>query len=119
MTQLEMVKKIAKVLDDKKAIDIKAIEISELSIVADYFVIANGNSNTHVKALADEVEYELSKAGVEPTHIQGRATGWILLDYDSIVVHVFLGESREYYNLERLWGDAKDIDLSDTIDTIE
>lgn len=116
MTQLEMVKKIAKVLDDKKAIDIKAIEITELTIVADYFVIANGTSNTHVKALANEVEYELSQAGIEPTHIEGRATGWILLDYSDVVVHIFLGESREYYNLERMWGDAKEVDLSDTID---
>lgn len=116
MTQLELVKKIAKVLDDKKAIDIKAIQITELTIVADYFVIANGTSNTHVKALANEVEYELSQAGIEPAHIEGRATGWILLDYSDVVVHIFLGESREYYNLERMWGDAKEVDLSDTID---
>jgi len=115
MEKLELVKKIAKVLDDKKAIDIKAIEISELTIVADCFVIANGTSNTHVKALANEVEYELTKLGIEPSHIEGRATGWILLDYGNVVVHVFLQDSREYYNLERLWSDAREIDLSDTI----
>ncbi|MDR0314988.1 MAG: ribosome silencing factor [Oscillospiraceae bacterium] len=111
MENIERVKKIAKVLDDKKAMDIKAMEIKELTIVADYFIIANGTSNTHVKALADEVEHEMSKDGIEPHHIEGRATGWILLDYGSIVVHVFLQESREYYNLERLWTDAKTIDL--------
>lgn len=115
MDRMELVKKIAKVLDDKKAIDIKALEITELTIVADAFVIANGTSNTHVKALANEVEYELSQIGIEPNHIEGKATGWILLDYGSIVVHIFLADSREYYNLERLWADAKEIDLSDIV----
>ena len=81
-----------------------------------YFVIVSGTSNTHVKALADEVEYELTQQGVEPHHIEGRATGWILLDYSSVLVHVFTGESREYYNLERLWQDAKTIDISDIVE---
>ncbi len=118
MDTLELVKKIAKILDEKKAIDIKAIEISELTIVADHFIIANGTSNTHVKSLANEVEYELSKIGIEPSHVEGKATGWILLDYGSVVVHLFLADSREYYNLEHLWADAKEIDLSNII-TIE
>ncbi len=113
MTELELAKEIVKVLDKKKGMDIKLIEISEHSIVADYFVIVTGTSNTHVKALADEVEYEISQKGTEPHHIEGRATGWILLDYSSVLVHVFTGESREYYNLERLWQDAKTIDISD------
>ncbi len=114
MTELELAREIVKVLDNKKGTDIKLIEITEHSIVADYFVIVTGTSNTHVKALADEVEYELKENnGVEPHHIEGRATGWILLDYSSVLVHVFTGESREYYNLERLWQDAKAIDISD------
>ena len=96
--------------------DIKLIEITEHSIVADYFIIVSGTANTHVKALADEVEYELSQKGVEPTHIEGRATGWILLDYSSVLVHVFTGEAREYYNLERLWQDARAIDISDIVE---
>lgn len=115
MNELELTREIVKVLDRKKAIDIKAIHITELSIVADYFVIASGTSNTHVKSLADEVEYELSQKGVEPSHIEGRATGWILLDYGAVVVHVFTGESREYYNLERLWSDASALDISDIV----
>lgn len=115
MNELELTREIVKVLDRKKAIDIKAIHITELSIVADYFVIASGTSNTHVKSLADEVEYELSQKGVEPSHIEGRATGWILLDYGAVVVHVFTGESREYYNLERLWSDASVLDISDIV----
>ncbi len=115
MESLQLVKEIAKVLDAKKAIDIKAIETNELTIVSDYFILASGTSNTHTKALADEVEYELEKVGVKVDHIEGRATGWILLDYGSVVVHVFQQESREYYNLERLWADANTVDLSDVL----
>lgn len=115
MTELELAKKIVGVLDNKKAIDLKAIHITEFSIVADYFIIATGTSNTHVKALAEEVEYEMTQLGIEPSHIEGRATGWILLDYGSVVVHVFSPESREYYNLERLWSDAQCLDLSDIV----
>ena len=112
MTELELTKEIVKVLDKKKAIDIKAIHITEYSIVADYFIIASGTSNTHVKSLAEDVEYALSQLSVEPDHIEGRATGWILLDYGSVIVHVFTEESREYYNLERLWSDAQTVDIS-------
>ncbi len=115
MNELELTKAIAQVLDKKKAIDVKAIHITEYSIVADYFIVASGTSNTHVKSLADDLEFEMSKLGVEPDHIEGRATGWILLDYGSVIVHVFTPESREYYNLERLWSDAQTVDLSDVV----
>ncbi len=113
MKDIELANAIVKVLDKKKAIDIKMIHITEYSIVADYFIIASGTSNTHVKSLADDVEYEISQLGVKPDHIEGRATGWILLDYGSVIVHLFTGESREYYNLERLWSDAQQMDLSE------
>ena len=115
MTELEITKEIVKTLDKKKAVDVKVIRITEFSIVADYFVIASGTSNTHVKSLADDVEFELSELGVKPDHIEGRATGWILLDYGSVIVHIFTGESREYYNLERLWSDASTIDAEKLI----
>lgn len=115
MTIIEKVQNAVKALDDKKAENIKVIEIGDLTIVADYFIVATGTSSTHVKALADEVEYQLSELGVEPDHIEGKSTGWILLDYSDFVVHVFLGESREYYNLERLWVDAKEVDISDFV----
>ena len=115
MTDMEILKEIVRVLDKKKARDIKAIEIAEHSIVADYFVICSGTSNTHVKSLADEIEYELKEQGVTPYHIEGKATGWILLDYSSVLVHVFTGETREYYNIERLWQDAREIDISDVV----
>lgn len=116
MTGIDLVRAAVRALDEKKAEDIEVIQITELSVVADYFVIANGTSNTHVRALAGEVEDQLSKLGVEADHIEGRATGWILLDYGSVVVHVFHKESREYYNLERLWADGKMIDIQDMID---
>lgn len=115
MTSLETAKSIVKILDNKKATDIDLIQTQELTIVSDYFVIASGTSNTHVRALADEVEEEMSKLGVEPDHIEGRATGWILLDYGCVLVHVFDPQSREYYNLERLWGDAAMVDISDLV----
>ena len=111
-----LVREIAKVLDEKKAMDIVAIKTEEVTIVSDYFVIASGTSNTHVKALADDVEYEIKqRLGVDPEHIEGRATGWILIDYGTVIVHIFQHEDRNYYNLERLWADASVIDLSDVI----
>lgn len=102
----ELIKNIVKVLDEKKAEDVKIIETSELTIVADSFVVASGTSSTHVRALAGEVEDALSKAGLDPEHVEGRATGWILIDYGTVVVHIFDKQSREYYNIERLWQDA-------------
>ena len=115
MTELEKVKEIVRILDNKKAKDIKAIEIIEHSIVADYFVIVSGTSNTHVKSLVDEVEFEMKQKGVEPYHIEGKATGWILMDFNDVIVHLFLSDMRDYYNLERLWADAAQVDISNLI----
>ena len=115
MTSKELLEKIVSILDDKKAEDIVAIETAGITIVADYFVIASATSNPHVKALADDVEDELAKLGVFASHIEGRATGWILLDFNDVIVHVFLNESREYYNLEHLWADANRVDISHLI----
>jgi ribosome-associated protein len=112
MTPKELALKAAEILDNKKAEDIKVIEVTEQTIVADYFVLATGTSSTHVKALADDVEYELEQIGVHDGHIEGRATGWVLLDYGAVLVHVFDKESRAYYNLERLWTDANLVDIS-------
>lgn len=115
MDNKDIVSIAVKALDNKKAEEIKVIKISELTVMADYFIIANGNTNTHVRALAEEVEYELSKAGEQVRSIEGRSTGWILLDYSSVLVHVFTPKDREYYNLERLWQDGEEIDISDII----
>jgi len=111
MTPIDTVKNIAKILDDKKAENITAFEIRELSIIADYFVIATGTSSTHAKALVDEVEEKMSLLGVEPMRIEGKASGWTVLDYSIVLVHIFRREMREYYNLERLWADAQSVDL--------
>lgn len=117
MTTLQQAKETAKILSDKKGLDIKVIEISDVSVIADYMVIATGNSSTHVKALADEVESQIDEMGVSVSHIEGyRSNSWILLDYIDIIVHVFSNEAREYYDLERLWEDGTDIDISDIID---
>lgn len=115
MTPKELYAKLVKVLDDKKAEDVAVLDTTDLTVVSEYFVIATGNSSTHVKSLADDVEYELQQLGVEPDHIEGRATGWILLDYGSVLVHVFTRDNRDYYNLEHLWADAKQVDISDLV----
>ena len=113
---LELTKKIVKALDDKLARDIEVIKTEEVTIVADYFVIVTANSNTHVRALADEIEYQLEQEDIRPDHVEGRATGWVLMQYGGVVVHIFLEDSRQYYNLERLWDDASKIDISEFID---
>ncbi len=115
MTPNELYENIVKVLDDKKAEDLAVLDTGDLTVVGEYFVIATGNSSTHVKSLADDVEYELQQLGVEPDHIEGRATGWILLDYGSVLVHVFTRDNRDYYNLDHLWADAKRVDISDLV----
>ena len=112
MTQDEMLRTIIKTLDNKKAESIKAIKITDLTILADYFVIANGTSTTHTKTLAEEVEYKLSQNGVEPNRTEGyNGSSWVILDYGDIVVHVFYKETRDYYQLERLWADGEKIDI--------
>ena len=115
MDRKEMVENIVSILDKKKAEDIKALEITDLTIVADYFVIASGTSGTHIRALADEVEVEMKKLGVEMRSLEGRTTGWILLDYGTVIVHLFTPDQRELFNLEHLWADAKETDISDFI----
>ena len=115
MDRKELMETIVKVLDDNKGMDIEALEITDLTSVADYFVIVTGTSSTHVRALTEDVEDALTKKGVEPDHIEGKATGWILMDYGSVIVHIFTSDMREHFNLEHLWADAKATDLSDII----
>ncbi|MBQ7288104.1 MAG: ribosome silencing factor [Clostridia bacterium] len=91
--------------------ELAAVEISELTTIADAFVMATATSNTHVRALADAVEEKLSAIGVEPHHIEGKATDWILLDYGCVVVHVFGRKSREFYALDHMWDDGAQIDV--------
>ncbi|MBQ9673785.1 MAG: ribosome silencing factor [Ruminococcus sp.] len=110
----EQARLIAKALSSKKALDVQVIKISDVSVLADYMVIATGTSSTHVKSLADEVEYQLDEAGYSVSHIEGyRGNGWILMDYIDIIVHIFDDESRQYYNLERLWQDGEVVEFND------
>ena len=103
-----------KALDEKKGKEISAIEITDLTTLADYFVIASGTSNTQINALCDAVEKAmLEQAGENPLHREGHRDGtWVLLDYGCVTVHVFSQEAREFYSLERLWSDGKPLDLS-------
>ena len=113
MNSNEMAKIAIAALDDKKAKDIKVIDISNVSVMADYFIIANGNSNTHTKTLAEEVEFQLSQLGIEPVRREADSGNtWIILDYSDIIVHVFYKETRNFYQLERLWADGKPLDIS-------
>lgn len=112
MEPLELAKMAYKALDDKKALDVKLLRVTDLTVLADYFLIASGTSNTHVGALAEEVDFQLGQAGIEPSKIEGdKGKSWILLDYGALVVHVFYPETREFYALERLWADAEPVEL--------
>lgn len=116
MTDLEILEVGLKALDDKKATDIKIIKVKDLTILANYFVIVTGTSSTQVKSLADEVDFKLSQLGLEPKQIEGRqSANWIILDYIDVVFHVFYKETREFYDLERLWQDGEEVDISQFI----
>ena len=107
---------VTKALDEKKGMDIKLLKIDEVSTLADYFLICTGTSNTHVRTLCDYAEYALEQLGEEMLGREGhRGNTWELLDYGSIVVHVFTQEAREFYALERLWADAEEINISDIV----
>ena len=113
MTERDMVGTAVKALDSKKGKDIRVLYTADQTTLADYFIICNGTSNTQVKALADAVEEAMSQQGEEPHHVEGHRGGqWTLLDYSSVVIHVFTEEAREFYSLERLWSDAAPVDVS-------
>ena len=113
MTEKEMVGVAVKALDSRRGRDIKVLYTGDQTTLTDYFVICNGTSNTQVRALADAVEEAMTQNGEEPHHVEGHRGGqWTLLDYSSVVVHVFTEEAREFYNLERLWSDAAPVDVS-------
>ena len=109
----EIIAVAVKALDDKKGKDLKVLFTADQTTLAAYFIICTGTSNTQVRALAEAVEEALSKAGEEPHHIEGHRGGqWTLLDYSAVVIHVFTEEGRAFYDLERLWSDAKPVDVS-------
>ena len=109
----EIARAIADVLDSMKARDIKLLRVSDKTVMTDYFVICSGTSNTQIKALSGEVEYKLGERGVSPLHIEGYETGtWIAMDYAHVMVHIFNREQRDFYKLEKLWGDACEVPLN-------
>ena len=108
MEAKEMAKIALEALEDKKAGDLKLIDIEEISTIADYFIIASGTNRNQVQAMADNVEEALSKAGCEPKHIEGYpSANWVLMDYGDIILHIFDEENRLFYDLERIWRDGK------------
>ena len=113
---IEIAKELVRVLDLKKARDIKLLRVADQTIIADYFVICGGTSNTNIKALAGEAEYELSLRGVAPLRIDGYSEGqWIVLDFGSVMVHIMSRENRDFFKLEKLWSDAEAVDISDIL----
>ena len=111
-----MAVQLAKALDSKKGQNIKVLKTEELTTLADYFVLCTATSSTQVKAMSDACEEAMEKRGEQAHHIEGHRDGtWLLMDFSSVVVHVFTEEARKFYDLERLWSDAQDVDLSQVL----
>mgnify|MGYP002870046513 CR=1 FL=1 len=116
MTAEEKIRVIVGALDAKRAEDIRVLKVTDLTILGDYFIIANGTSTTHTKTLAEEAEFQLSQLDEEPHHREGlNGSNWYILDYTHVIVHVFYQETRDFYRLEQLWADAEQVDISDLI----
>lgn len=116
MTPDEVVRIAAYALNEKKGRDIKVLKTEKLTSLCDYFVICTGTSSTHIKTLTDEIDKQLSEAGEPPLRREGHRSGnWVLIDFGCVVAHVFTEEARDFYNLERLWSDAEEINLSSLI----
>ena len=116
LTAKEVAIHVTKALDEKKGMNIKLLKIDRVSSLADYFLICTGTSNTHVKTLCDYAEYTMEQIGEPMLGREGhRGNAWELLDFGTLVVHVFTEEARKFYDLERLWADAEDIDLSEIV----
>jgi len=113
---LEMTKKAIEILEDKKAKDIKVIEIADVSSIADYFIIASGSSNTQVQAMSGELELKMKEAGYKMKSKEGYRNGrWILLDFGDLIVHNFHEEERQIYSLEKIWADGKPVLITEEV----
>ena len=114
MTSKELAKLACDALDDKNALEIKVINIENVSTLADYFIIASGTNHNQVQAMADNVDETLGRAGYEPKQIEGyQNANWILMDYRDIVIHIFDEENRLFYDLERIWRDGTVVEVED------
>lgn len=113
LTSLEIAEQAVKILDGKKAKDIKVLMTKDVTVLADYFILCTAGSTTQIKTLTDELDKVLSDQGETPLHKEGyRSGGWVLVDFGVVVVHLFLKDIREFYSLERLWRDAEELDIS-------
>jgi len=111
MDSKEMTKLAIKALEDRKGLDIRVIDISEVSTLGDYFIIASGTNRNQIQAMTDNVDQTLGKAGVPAKNIEGYDSAkWVLMDFGDIIVHIFDSENRLFYDLERIWKDGKEID---------
>jgi len=105
-------KRAARAALDRKAIDLVVLDVTSLSSVTDYFLVCSGRSTTHLASIAEAIRAELKQDGVRPLHAEGTTeSGWVLLDYGDVLMHVFLEDTRAYYALERLWGDAPSVSV--------
>ncbi len=117
MTTQEKIKEVVRAMDAKRAEDIRVLHITNVTMLGDYFIIANGTSNTHTKTLAEEVDFRLSQKGVEPLHKEGiNGSNWYILDYADVIIHVFHKTERDTYRLEQLWADAEQIDITEYLE---
>ena len=117
MSPRETANLIIEALDSKKGVDIKLLGVTEKTVIADYFVLCTGTSTTHVKSLAEEVEFKLEQEGLMPLHSDGTVhSDWMVLDYGSVIIHVFSRDQREFYALDKMWSDGEAVPL-DTIIT--
>lgn len=119
MEAFDILKIAANALNSKKARELNAVKVADLTVLAEYFLMCTATSSTHVRALADEVEEKLSEAGVQPHHIEGKTTGWIVLDYGSVIIHVFSRDQREFYALDKMWSDGEQVELDGILEESE
>lgn len=116
MDALALAQEIVKVLDANKAGQIKLLRVNDQTVMTDYFVICTGNSNTHIKSLCGEVEFKLGEQGARPLGTDGYDSGiWIVMDYESVMVHIFNREQRDFFKLEKLWADAEDVSIENIV----
>ena len=113
---LTLAKAAIEILDTKKAKNIKLLHVEDHTTITDYFVICTGNSNTQIKGYAGELEYQLGECSVKPLSIEGyNEASWVCMDYGPVIIHIFNREARNFYNLEKLWNEATEVDISDII----
>ena len=111
-----LAEEIVRILDANKAGQLKLLRVNDRTVMTDYFVICTGNSNTHIKSLSGEVEYKLGEKGIAHTGVDGYESGiWIVMDYTTVMVHIFNREQRDFFKLEKLWADAEDISIDNIV----